>query len=36
MLWLVFVAAIVTGYVMVALFYMVVDFINDAVEEIFE
>lgn len=36
MLWLVFIAAIVTGYVMTALFYMVADFINDAVEEIFE
>lgn len=36
MLWLVFIAAIVTGYVMTALFYIIEDFINDAVEEIFE
>ena len=36
MLLSIFVAAIVTGYVAVALFYIIKDFINDAVEDIFK
>ncbi len=36
MLWNILLVAIVTGYVATALFYIIEDFINDAVEDIFK